>query len=511
MDFLESFTLSYFQGASKEEQRKIVQDNLRILNMRKTEYEQWVSAIKSEVEEYSGGQLALIIDGSLVELENISLKECEMPLAIRFVNVNLDNRIVFLGVNFLSDFHIERFEIEGSISIVNCKFESEFNIKNSNLFGLEFDTTHIKGNVVIKDVFFRGELNIRGGSFCRRLVAERGKLGGNFNAHSAVFLGLVDFSFSELGSNVDIYGSTFKGGFIFGRLGMGRFYRTDIPGHLCLRDNLFESNFSIRNIEVRGNASFENCCFNELANFSTFNTNSHTSFARSNFKGSVNFNDSKLGSCVFTDSDFLQTADFSGCHFEGVPDFNFASFKQEPNLEGVIIPFENQKSDKAAIKYRKLKSLAQSSKDNDNALKFFGYEMLSKARQRDLGLSKKIFIYGYLLFSNFGQSLKRPVVGWFLWYAIVFFLNISLIQPNKAYCEQNGLRNFEHQVATYSLSNTLPLYKIDKAQQLEVNKCLFGESSFSFYHSLWNLMQLLPSALFIFLFGLAVRNKFKIF
>ena len=65
-------------------------------------------------------------------------------------------------------------------------------------------------------------------------------------------------------------------------------------------------------------------------------------------------------------------------------------------------------------------------------------------------------------------------------------------------------------IAQYTASAALLLFKLNPAQEKKIDACLFNTKALDIRNNIWRLVHLLPSTLFLFLFGLSLRNKFKI-
>ena len=193
--------------------------------------------------------------------------------------------------------------------------------------------------------------------------------------------------------------------------------------------------------------------------------------------------------------------------FNMVPNFNFSSFIQPPNVSEIVIPFE--KDGKNVEKYRKLKKMAIQSNDHSTELKFFAYETHAKFYLVNTSLSEKAFIKAYWLLSNFGSSICRPIVALTVYLMVLFTINVSVINPNHEDC-LNNRTSFTAAALTYTLSEALPMIRLGKNQSQLIQTCLFGQKPQNLFHNIWRTIHFVPSAFLLFLFGLGVRNRFKI-
>ena len=153
--------------------------------------------------------------------------------------------------------------------------------------------------------------------------------------------------------------------------------------------------------------------------------------------------------------------------------------------------------------------MAIESKDHDNELKFFGYETHAKAYSENKTWYEKGFIKLYWLLSDFGSSIGRPIASLGVYLMILFAANYFLIQPDSKLCVADTKR-FVSSTLTYTLSEALPIFRLGKEQTVNIKKCLFGEKPLDIRHNSWRIVHFVPSTFLLFLFGLGVRNRFKI-
>jgi hypothetical protein len=91
----------------------------------------------------------------------------------------------------------------------------------------------------------------------------------------------------------------------------------------------------------------------------------------------------------------------------------------------------------------------------------------------------------------------------------LFVINLTIIQADSKACRDSE-KELQVATLTYTLSEALPIMNIGDEQAKEIKKCLFGEKPLGLYNNLWRLVHLVPSAFLLFLFGLGIRNRFKI-
>lgn len=345
----------------------------------------------------------------------------------------------------------------------------------------------------------------------------------NVSFYNSIFLGDADFRETIFNGRItDFRGAQFSGG------------NADFHGATFNSKAHFQkSSFS------KGKGNFQESHFNKTASFqkavfsdggaqffaAKFSGN-HTSFEQTRFAGrsalfdnatfdtSTNFSTSEFATDVsFVNCNFMRLVTFENAKFEKIPDFNFSSFLQPPYLTSLnlVEPSIHWAGGDNSLseRYRKLKQMAIQSNDHENEIRFFGLELHAKISQRDVKFLNVVFINMYRLCSNFGQSLLRPLFSIAFFLCIMILVNVSSIEPNSVDC-LNSPKLFRSNVIQYTLTQATPLLSPSKERVEIINQCLFGGGPLLLKHDLWRLVHLIPTSLLLFLFGLAVRNWFKI-
>jgi hypothetical protein len=393
----------------------------------------------------------------------------------------------------------------------------------TNFFGTTFS-----GKAGFRNTTFSGFADFRDTTFSDLTSFSDTTFSGKAGFRNTTFSGFAGFRDTTFSGFADFSDTTFSD--------LTSFSDTIFSGEADFSDATFSNFAFFRDMAFSRDASFSDATFSNFASFSDTTFSGFAEFFKSTFSGgadfrkttfsdTANFNMAKYKSGAnFENAKFESLLSFNKARFnENVPEFNYAVFKQAPHLSGMEIPEPRSVGAKPynlVERYRKLKDMAQSSKDHENELKFFGYETHAKLFLTETPLLSKCLIRAYHLVSNFGQSVKRPLFSLLLFLLVMMLLiNPIMITPNWKYCIESspnkpGVNKFR-QVATYTLTSSLPLVTIDNQQREVMNKCLFGDRSSTdnpktLKHSFWRLVHLLPSSVLLFLFGLGLRNRFKI-
>lgn len=223
------------------------------------------------------------------------------------------------------------------------------------------------------------------------------------------------------------------------------------------------------------------------------------------------------------------TASFSGSRFDMVPDFRDAKFDRPPEVAGMMVPrpkltwrkrIAADKNDVA--KFRKLKSMALAANDHERDGEFFAGEMLAKRGTETTGRAGLAFNWLYWKLSDFGQSFMLPawwMIRAFLMFAAANVAVISIGMPDTLATISSRFEAIAFSTLL-SLKNTIPLLGslVRFAPSPEKHKGWFQryydtltghQSTVDWLISLGVVQNILGGVL-LFLFLLAVRNKFRL-
>lgn len=296
-----------------------------------------------------------------------------------------------------------------------------------------------------------------------------------------------------------------------------------------------------------GVAIFERAKFSHAALFTRCSFAGEARFFRSQFSGEVNFWEVTFSSnAKFEDAEFLKRAEFtratfsklalftgaifsSGSTFEGTcyahpPNFLSTVFDVPPLMINAQVNYPTGKEwwhtifgkahmNDDVAKYRRLKQLAQESRDHESTLRFLGQELKAKRFYETTGLSLiPNILYGIL--SNFGQSIARPLTWLFFFIAIP-----SIYYTTLAYPWANGISPASALLCGTYLSITASGYLVGWEKLVFHQKSLAclglgsmpqaGQPLATFPLEVLFMMQSAMSLLLFFLAGLALRNRFR--
>jgi len=342
-----------------------------------------------------------------------------------------------------------------------------------------------------------------------------GDLHTNFD--SAHFFGYVSFSNATFGSiRADFCGAKFDGGVTFWNTDFGKgdiyFVRSNFTKGADFSDakfgnrgaNFTGSNFSngeiiFINVEFgAGHFGFENVNFNGDVDFSGLKVNKDiksVSFKNSSFNGTL----------CFSDINFETVVDLTGTRLAGHVELGEFKCSLKVRTKNILfLKYLVAEKHEDRFSFARLKELAENNKDHANALEFHANEMRAKRWYNKDFLSNSILDLVYDKLSNYGRSLKRPLfclISVWLFFSGLYFL----LSPNIWI--STGKR-IEESMA-FSGGLLIPLFPSSSVARSEGVEILFFNNLSPLLHFITSSQSLL-AATFLFLFGLAMRNRFRI-
>ncbi len=381
------------------------------------------------------------------------------------------------------------------------------------------------GRISFAYFYFPGEADFSGTTFRNFATFDRTEFGGPVNFSNSTFLGQAIFNHTKVPVGVDFRDSIFHKRTIFREI---NFY------HVVFTKTLFESEVLFRDVEFRSGAEFTNATFKREANFDSAQFFALAKFRVVTFEHVADFRHAVFSSeADFRSSKFLHALELDKATFGQTPNFQSTKIDHHVSMDDIRVKFSSKKIwkfwDRAAEpwdapKYRRLKEMAALAQDHYQEQKFFAYELKAMRGTRVKGISLIPNLL-YETFSDFGRSLTRPTYG----LSGVLF-GFALLHTCLAYKSKNILELTSDTLTgwvklkleslsyvwdlflsslLYSATNILPFIGGSGSAKKEMAKKLFGKSIPEYIHWL-NMTEGLFALIFIFLFGLALRNRFRI-
>lgn len=220
----------------------------------------------------------------------------------------------------------------------------------------------------------------------------------------------------------------------------------------------------------------------------------------------MQFSGAKFQGARFDGGTFTGPVSLENSQFWTVPDFRRSEFQKHVTLHGIEVAPKSPeagflgraKDTDTADKYRRLKELAVAARDHDREQRFFARELKAKRGHETRGLAL-VSSYLYELASDFGRSLWRPKFGFF---AVLFAFGL-------AYATGFGKTGMVISGLLYSANHLLPFLPGSRKRIEVLETSLFGGPAPDSVSAL-TMFEGVFGAVFIFLIGLALRNRFRI-
>lgn len=218
------------------------------------------------------------------------------------------------------------------------------------------------------------------------------------------------------------------------------------------------------------------------------------------------------GPVEFKGTVFESPFDFQDIKFKYVPDLRLMKMNNHFSMDGMeVASIETyDKSHDRKIyrdlsdKYRRLKELAITAKDHDREFEYFANEMRAK-RYYERKWYKKSLNYLYEYFSDFGQSVGKPV-----YYLVLVWLNFGMLYAllSPAFCTLPYWDRIKY-AFKLSAQNILPLMPVSRGSFQKTYEKLFGADLHVWVDALL-LVEGVFGVILLFLIGLGLRNRFRL-
>lgn len=371
---------------------------------------------------------------------------------------------------FTEPMNFRGFKFGYGVNFEKSVFEKAVNFEGAN-FGddANFTAALFEDDAGFSDTVFDGAVHFDGALFALGVSFSMTR----FNA-KASFLGTLfgdnsDFDGANFASDVDFSGT----GLAVHRLRYGDSYEKlkSWTATNEMAPNTFEA------------ISFAGCFFNREADFSN-----------RIFRGSASWDALPKGPVIF----------------RRVPLFHNCVLHQDTSFEGAVFPIASG-DDAAARAYCTLKLAFSNQQSIRQEQTFFKYEMAEEAAS-DEGVRRWLYRF-YEWFADYGFSVSRPLVHLLLVPTAVLSLGyIFLMVPNTPALWTSGL--IDHPsiliaLLQFNLLNIAPVPGFDETLK-DIRVTLFGTDSYAI--AIATLLEVIHRSLALvglFLFGLALRNIFK--
>lgn len=473
--------------------------------------------------------------------------------SVRFTDAVFEEGATFGGTHFYGDVDFTSAKFRKSTRFNQVAFDGRAGFSQVRFI------KHVgfKGTTFRKEVHFDETIFYKGATFSRARFLDFGRF------TCSEFNGNAVFTKSIFDGNAYFKGTRFSGSV--------KFDEVEFKKNAVFTETRFTGNANFICAEFRGDAMFANTIFVGRAMFSRAQFNNNAVFNEAKFRAYVEFTQAVFESnttfpCAIFEEDsafvairglsfftlenatFLSVPDFGQAHFEEAPRLDNARFYQERAESRKLLGYRWPviKPDTTA-RWRALKRLAIQAHDHQRELDFLAKEVKSLRGIYDkllpnpsnLFKGEKIWPGGgrywaglfYQIFSKFGRSTLRPLVGWItitLLFALYYlsphlepldWSSDDVISAISALSCISQTSSSPLIAAIYlSVHNGLVISGLGRSEKLiQSYACLYGNSGKDQLVPIMpdevvfaGIVQTILSAILIFLFLLALRNYFRI-
>ncbi len=487
-------------------------------------------------------QCLFLIAGATVQVDEQELTFQAKTEAIQLDTISVD----LSGLSFPGDAWFERATFTGTTGFERATFAGRVWFDSTSFSGrTTFDSAAFTGPARFERAAFESEIRFRGATFADGAWFDDATFTGGAQFDGASFTGTAQFSSTTFTSDASFENATFTGSTSFEGANFtsnARFERATFTSGASFESAIFSGRAQFDSATFSGAARFERATFLSRASFNGAIFHANTRFRSASFMGYSSFNgaafhgNTRFESVIFQsfasyqEAKFLKDALFKGVKverafdltraaFAQAPAFNQADFKQAPDLDDVHFPlpgFWRGGNAKLVAQYRALRRMAIQGADYEREQMTYKGELRSRRWTVDKWWSIGTWIgLFYDAFADCGRSIVRPANAWLasiLLFAAFYWQRAAA--GVGARCEEAG--GAAVQALFLSVKNALVIF--GGTRDARVNQaylCLYNGSAeqphipptVTFVET---LAQIPVSATLIFLFLLAVKNRFKI-
>jgi hypothetical protein len=422
-------------------------------------------------------------------------------IPLSFTGYHFAGPVIFDGVKFPGDVTFAGADFEHEPSFVDTRFTGRADFSGTRFVrGVRFLRSRFHGDALFNAAEFRDHAHFR----YTRFYAE-----ANFDRCTVAN-----------GTEFDLIRSVIKKHFSFSH--------TTWPGGASYALTLFCWHTDFRNSSFTVYAIFDDCVFRADAGFENVVFNDG-SFQKTVFARDADFSTEGahfLKEANFAHARFEGTAKFSRRRFNGITVFRWAHFEEPPEFFNTELPNETDfehatygpitraNAVVAEPAYRTLKLKMSELQHHRAEMMFFAKEMRARRFNEPNTFLRTLYrLYG--LFSDFGESVVRPAIGWMVVGLIFFFLysiategrTLRACLPDLACTFKIGrfLKRLE-----LTGAGLIPFFDVTKQLTNHALVGLVGVNRSPGYILVLQVLELIGSLLFLFLLGLGIRNLFRL-
>jgi uncharacterized protein YjbI with pentapeptide repeats len=465
---------------------------------------------------FTGSKFEELVNfSSTVFSQPVDFRFVEFPDSTSFAGCKFENGVTFAhshsigGVSFDMAYFTE-LRIEGIPDFIQTEKLTDFSYSNfrTTIFNNAEFHTHVKFQ----------EANFGNSSFQKVVFNQAANFSSLRDEYQA------DFQYAHFKKTADFSNSVLARVFFRG---------VRFEGQATFKLARFAETSGFNEVQFDGGVSFERAFFE-----------ARTAFQRSNFRIRCNFQAAQFkAEAVFENSNFHVVGHFENATFE-----NFAPSFRGCELDTTRLEFSDRKHFNITIHSEDtikslgfLKRLSDEHGQTDQALNFNALELRSKRLNRKASdTSFRVITWCYEKFSDYGQSITRPLVSYILLSVVTFLLALGYASRSLGPVDCGGIQwrflsdlertnapckdpkqTIENPKLNLSGYRAAFEYTVNRATGLldfsETGKAtdavaqrLFGQPIEPFLMRSFGLLKALASTVLIFLIALGLRNRYRL-
>jgi hypothetical protein len=351
------------------------------------------------------------------------------------------------------------------------------------------DRSDFSKNHFEKNCAFKGYVFPQGVTFASATFSQEA------NFRGAIFLEDSYFSSATFTTFANFNSTTFVGAAVLNSVTikqLGLFMSATFDDWASFKSSIFKDGVSFTSAKFGGETVFEAVVFNGPIYFDS-----------AEFKALTRFNDAKFNSLSsFINAAFSSKTSFSGVHFPHfLPEFFGAAFHEGTRWDRAKWPrppIDPSEAQMQVYAYERLKQEMEKLKKHEDEQFFFRKELRAR---RELHTWRSTYWWLNLLYeklSNYGYGVVRPLVA----FAVLFLVGFALLAIDPFGFAGKNLTKWN--AAFTSLANmfgSLPLKTLAHYTT---------DEKFAYSAEIFAIFQTIAGAVLLFLFFLALRNRFRL-
>ncbi|PID65737.1 MAG: hypothetical protein CR975_05970 [Gammaproteobacteria bacterium] len=499
---IEKYHRDYIDTLSEEERQAIRQSHVERIKQGREVWNAWAKQVLAAIEQ--------TYPKNATEAEKLTIRN---QYEIDFSWVEFEGLVNFSGFIFPIAVNFTKASFSG---------EADFEWATFSDMAIFWETT-FSGEAYFSEVTFSGKADFSEATFSDRANFNKATFSGEAYFNEATFPGKAYFRNTSFSDDADFGWATFSERAVFGDAifsDEADFGWTTFSNEANFRKTTFSDKANFRKITFSDKADFSETTFSGKAYFGQVIFSNMADFSEAAFSGEeVAFLGTQFQQqSLFIDLQFSKAAKATPCDFRQTHFYLPPSVDDFPSdISQFINANKNIKRDKefykaCEAKFRTLKQLAERNNHHQKTLEFYGCELYCQ-RQASGGWRKpKNWVsYFYGLLSGYGLSLLRPFILWL----VVMCIGIGAQALN------DGKTSFSFTTAgweraSFYIAPSMPPFVGKPLYQKEVRHRLYPADQtkpagqLPTANRFIRTIQTLMTFIALFLFGLALRNRFKI-